>query len=60
MAAVRHNLACYECLSGNLNEAQELIAKEIAANPEKRNIALQQTDLSAIHDYIRTLPTNDS
>jgi tetratricopeptide (TPR) repeat protein len=58
MAAVRYHLARYECLSGNFNKAQELIAQEIADDPETRNSALEDPDLSAIHDYIRALPAN--
>jgi len=36
---IRYNLACYECLSGNLEEAKRLIVQEIAAQPASREIA---------------------
>ncbi len=35
-AAVRYNLACYECRSGNFAEARRLITEEIAANPARK------------------------
>ena len=53
---VRYNLAGYECLSGNLEEAKRLIAEEIAAKPAARERALKVDDLKAIYDYIRDLP----
>jgi tetratricopeptide (TPR) repeat protein len=52
---VRYHLACYECLSGNLEEAKQLITEEIAADPEKKEHALQDSDLTAIHEFIRSL-----
>ena len=54
-AGVRYHLACYECLSGNLEEAKQLITEEIAADPEKKEHALQDSDLTAIHEFIRSL-----
>jgi tetratricopeptide (TPR) repeat protein len=55
LAAVRYNLACYECLSGNHDEARRLIAEEVAARPGARQQALQDDDLKAIRDFIQTL-----
>ena len=55
LAYVRYNLACYECLSGNLDEAKRLIAEEITADPEKEEQALADADFSAIHDFIASL-----
>ena len=52
LAGVRYNLACYECLSGNLAEAKRLIIAEITADPEKKAQALADADLTAIHDFI--------
>ena len=52
LAAVRYNLSCFECLSGNRDEACRLIKQEIAANPVTRETALQDIDLRAIHDFI--------
>ena len=53
LTGVRYNLACYECLSGNLNEAKRLIDEEIASSSAARDQALKDDDLKAIHDYIR-------
>ena len=54
-AGVRYNLACYECLSGNLEEAKHLITEELATDPEKKERALSDEDLAAIRDYIASL-----
>ena len=54
-AGVRYHLACYECLSGNLDEAKRLITAEIAADPEKKEQALADADLTAIHNFIAAL-----
>ena len=51
-ADIRYDLACYECLSGNVTEAARLIAEEIAATPGAREEALQDDDLKAIHGSI--------
>ena len=55
LAGVRYNLACYECLSGNQDEAKRLITEEIAADPEKKEQALADADFAAIHDFIAFL-----
>ena len=55
LAYVRYNLACYECLSGNLAEAKRLIAAEITAKPKRKDRALADADLTAIHDFIASL-----
>ena len=52
---LRYNLARYECLGSNLDEAKRLIAEEIAAKPAAREQALKDDDLKAIHGYIRDL-----
>ncbi len=54
-ASVRYYLACYECLSGNIEEAKRLIAEEIAADPERKEQGLQDSELAAIHEFIATL-----
>ena len=51
--AVCYNLACYECLDGNLTEATRLISDHLGAHPELKNQALADEDLSAIHEVIR-------
>ena len=55
LAGVRYGLACYECLSGNLDEAKRLIAEEITADPEKKKQALEDDDLTAIRKFIQRL-----
>ena len=55
LAYVRYHLACYECLSGNQDEAKRLITDELAADPEKKEQALADADFSAIHDFIASL-----
>jgi hypothetical protein len=54
-AGVRYQLACYECLSGNIEEAMRLIAEEIAADSDMRELALWDDDLMPIREFIRTL-----
>jgi Flp pilus assembly protein TadD len=54
-AGVRYNLACYECLSGNLDEAKRLITEELASDPEKKERALSDEDLAVIRDHIASL-----
>lgn len=49
---VRYNLACYECLIGNQEEAKRLIAEEIAEKPAARERALKDNDLKPIWDFV--------
>ena len=56
LVTLRYTLACYECLSENLEEAKRLMAAEMAAKPERRQKALEDDDLKAIHEFIRSLP----
>ena len=53
--AVCYNLACYECLSGNSDEAKRLIAEHLKLHPEMKEQALQDSDFDTIKDYIETL-----
>ena len=53
--ALRYNIACYECLTGNSREAKKLIAKHLNNHPEQRNQALADPDFTTIRDYIETL-----
>ena len=55
LAGVRYHLACYECLSGNQDEAKRLIIAEITADPEKKEQALEDADLAALHEFIQRL-----
>ncbi len=52
---VAYNLACYECLEGNLEEAKRLISEHLQLHPEKKDQALADEDFAAIHDFIRSL-----
>lgn len=51
----RYNIACYQCLAGNANEAKKLIAEEVSSRPERKQEAIKDEDLSIIHDFIRGL-----
>jgi tetratricopeptide (TPR) repeat protein len=52
---VRYNLACYECLDGNLDEAKRLIAKHFKFHPELQAQALEDADFANIREYIEAL-----
>ena len=52
---VRYNLACYECLEGNLAEAKRLVAKHLRLHPEMKPQALKDPDFTTIRDYIEAL-----
>ena len=59
MAYLRYNLACYECLCGNLERAKKLVAEEIAANEspvESKNSMLEDEDLAQLHDFLKSTP----
>jgi tetratricopeptide (TPR) repeat protein len=53
--AVAYNLACYECLEGNHEEAKRLIAEHLERHPEKKAQALADKDFAAIRDWIADL-----
>jgi len=55
-AVLQYRLACYECLSGNVEEGKRLITEEIASKPAVREQALKDDDLKTIHDFIRDIP----
>ena len=52
---VAYNLACYECLEGNLEEAKRLISEHLKLHPEKKAQALADEDFAAIRDCISEL-----
>jgi tetratricopeptide (TPR) repeat protein len=52
---VRYNLACYECLNGNIDEAKQLIAKHIRLHPAMKAQARQDPDFTAIREFIEFL-----
>jgi tetratricopeptide (TPR) repeat protein len=52
--AVAYNLACYECLEGNHDEARRLIGEYLAKHPEKKDQALADEDFAAIREWIKT------
>ena len=53
--AVCYNLACYECLTGNTEEAKRLIAFHLKLHPEMKEQALKDSDFEAIKDFISLL-----
>jgi tetratricopeptide (TPR) repeat protein len=55
MESLRYNLACYECLDGNLEESKRLIKNHLTLHPEEKEQALADSDLEAIRDFIETL-----
>jgi tetratricopeptide (TPR) repeat protein len=50
--AVAYNLACYECLEGDHEEAKRLIAEHLERHPEKKAQALADKDFAAIREWI--------
>jgi tetratricopeptide (TPR) repeat protein len=52
---VAYNLACYECLEGNIDEAKRLIAAHLEKHPDKKDQALADPDFTAIHEWISQL-----
>jgi RNA polymerase sigma factor (sigma-70 family) len=55
--AVAYNLACYECLEGNHEEARLLIAEHLALHPDLKAQALADEDFAAIREWIAELTT---
>ncbi|MDB4761874.1 sel1 repeat family protein [bacterium] len=53
--ALSYNLACYECLNENYEEAKTLIFEHIERCPEAKEIALSDSDLEGIRDSIRKI-----
>ena len=51
-----YNLACYECLEGNTDEAKRLIAAHLKKHPEKKEMALNDEDFASIREFIEALP----
>jgi tetratricopeptide (TPR) repeat protein len=52
---VAYHLACYECLSGNTEEAKNLISEHLKLHPEMKDQALADEDFVAIKDFIASL-----
>lgn len=55
MDTVRYNLACAECMAGNYEESLRLIQEHIRRKPNDLGRALNEHDLSRIHDLIEIL-----
>ena len=49
---VRYNLASYECLEGNIEEAKQLISAHLQAHPEMKPRALADSDFTAIRIWM--------
>jgi len=54
--ALAYNLACYECLEGNTDEAKRLIAEHLKKHPENKEQALADEDFTSIREFIEALP----
>ena len=54
-AAVAYDLACYECVEGNTDEAKQLIAAHLEKHPDEKDQALANPDFTAIHGWILSL-----
>jgi hypothetical protein len=52
---VRYNLACYECLEGNLEEASRLISKNRAQYTDEKGLVIANFDLAGIREIIEAL-----
>jgi tetratricopeptide (TPR) repeat protein len=52
---VAYNLACYECLEGNIEEAKRMIADYLKKHPDKKDQALEDEDFTVIHEWISQL-----
>jgi tetratricopeptide (TPR) repeat protein len=52
---IRYNLACYECLLGNFDEARRLLVFEFADEPSRLEFALKDDDLMALHSELPSL-----
>lgn len=50
--ALTYNLACYECILGNHDEAKGLLDRVIDRSPDVKDQALADEDLAPIHDWI--------
>lgn len=50
--ALRYNIACYECLTGNTEEAKRLIAEHLKLHPEMKEQALQDSDFESIREFL--------
>ena len=46
--ALCYNIACYECLEGNIKGAGKLIRQHLKRHPEQKDQALADDDLAAI------------
>ena len=53
-----YNLACYECLEGNLDEAKRIIKEHLSLHPERKAIALDDIDFSVIKSFIANITTS--
>jgi tetratricopeptide (TPR) repeat protein len=50
---LRYNLACYECLNGNLSEAKLILTEHLILHPEDFEMALNDADLIEIKEFIQ-------
>jgi tetratricopeptide (TPR) repeat protein len=50
-----YNLACYECLEGNIKAAKDLLEQHLKKYPSKIAQALADEDFRTIHDWLEDL-----
>ena len=50
---LRYDLACYECLNGNLSEAKLILTEHLILHPEDFEMALNDVDLIEIKEFIQ-------
>jgi len=49
---LRYNLACYECLNGNLSEAKLILTEHLILHPDDYEMALNDADLVEVKEFI--------
>jgi TPR repeat protein len=52
---LRYEIACLECLDGNLDEATRLVTKHLKLHPEVKDHAKNDSDLAAIRSVLEKL-----
>lgn len=52
---LRYEIACLECLDGNLDEAIRLVIKHLQLHPEEKEHAMADSDLAAIRSVLQSL-----
>lgn len=53
--ALRYDLACYQCINGNIEKAKKLISEYLKIHPKSKLRILKNKHLLSIRDFIETL-----